>query len=395
MSLVGVGSTIIPQGGSPQILQTMNKCHTDKKIQCLVFGLGVLSLIVSLVMQNLIPMGLFLVGACSSYVATKTFSPNISTVLPIQQVAQRIISPDVSFGTSTPSSQKNSTPSLISTQTPKGINQKSLVLSTVVSKEENGSQTSILDASSSTPALASESKLNKTPALAFQPSPSLEIITPSSNKKGVTSNIHSQTLMGVNHKPLVLQTAVSEGKKRRTEGKDSSKTSTLVTLSSTSATASENGLNKQVVAPRSSASTVRKKKNTITIKPGETALSAAGAGRWKVVNKLLKSGANPNQVDSDNGQTLLMKATLADNHQTVKLLIKMNADVMKVDSLEETALMKAVKYGFVKIAEEILKVDSSSLSIKNKAGETLMDLAGKSGKLGLVISLFSQKTSAS
>jgi len=80
--------------------------------------------------------------------------------------------------------------------------------------------------------------------------------------------------------------------------------------------------------------------------PGEKALRplhiAAHRGFTQLVEKLIHAKADVNLQDNCFGYVPLIRAAIEDHHDVVKILLEANADVYHRDSLNQTALTKAI-----------------------------------------------------
>ncbi len=105
-----------------------------------------------------------------------------------------------------------------------------------------------------------------------------------------------------------------------------------------------------------------------------TPLQQAIYGCSSLVEILLKHGANPNYVVpySENPSPLLIAASLGID-KIVDMLLKYGADVMIVDTTGQTALHKAAIARHSSIVEKLLL----------KGGQSLMDMKDRSGKTAL------------
>ncbi len=125
---------------------------------------------------------------------------------------------------------------------------------------------------------------------------------------------------------------------------------------------------------------------------GDTALMfAAIYGNEKVVEILLKRGANPDLTD-EHGRTALMKAAQGCHTKVMRLLLEYGADVNKSDTLSNnTALMDACLAEPTEIAldamEEAVKLlldAGADKNIKCTDGRTAFDLAEDCGNYELL-----------
>src|SRR5262249_62192982 len=89
----------------------------------------------------------------------------------------------------------------------------------------------------------------------------------------------------------------------------------------------------------------------------------------RLVDRLLKAGADPNEV-SEEGQTALMTAALTGKPDTVRLLLETGARVNVAEPYKgQTALMWAVSEGNA-AAAEILIAHGADVRVKSIAGFT-------------------------
>ena len=102
------------------------------------------------------------------------------------------------------------------------------------------------------------------------------------------------------------------------------------------------------------------------------------------LESLLKSGADPNEKDRDQGRTALMHAVgtpgnMAANPRCMELLIDMGANVNVKDNDGKTALMLAsVRIG-ASGAVRLLMTNGANLDEKDKFGRTAIMYASKNG----------------
>ncbi len=119
-------------------------------------------------------------------------------------------------------------------------------------------------------------------------------------------------------------------------------------------------------------------------KDGKTALIyAASYGRAKVVEVLLKRGADVNLADN-KGFTALMEASKNWCAKTIHLLLQYGADVNKCNNYNETALMEACgsdcEIGYEMEASVKLLLDAGAdKNIQDEYGSTAFDAAEDSG----------------
>lgn len=119
-------------------------------------------------------------------------------------------------------------------------------------------------------------------------------------------------------------------------------------------------------------------------KDGKTALMyAASYGRAKVVDVLLKRGADVNLADNE-GETALMEASGDWFSKTISLLLEYGADVNKRNNYNETALMKACGSDCEDVSEmeesvKLLLDAGADKDIQSIYGTTAFDDADASG----------------
>jgi hypothetical protein len=88
---------------------------------------------------------------------------------------------------------------------------------------------------------------------------------------------------------------------------------------------------------------------------GSTALNlAARKGNFEIIEILVTAGANVNIADNE-GWTPLMRSALAGNDKAVALLLEKNADVTKVNSIHQSAVVHASIASCLKCLDDIFK----------------------------------------
>lgn len=103
-------------------------------------------------------------------------------------------------------------------------------------------------------------------------------------------------------------------------------------------------------------------------------------GNENIAESLIKAGANVN-VRTVNGKTPLQKATEKNHLKIVEVLIRHGANVNAVyNSENRTALHLASRNGFDKIVDLLLK-SGASINYQNKYGRTALLKAIEGGKL--------------
>ncbi|KAL9026412.1 MAG: hypothetical protein Q9196_004919 [Gyalolechia fulgens] len=104
---------------------------------------------------------------------------------------------------------------------------------------------------------------------------------------------------------------------------------------------------------------------------------AATFGLTRIVNRLLKEGADVNETNH-TGITALMNAADSGYVDTVRVLLDAQADVNKASEGDITALMKAASNGHDEIVQ-ILLYHEADIEAVTRSGETSLILAAKNG----------------
>jgi hypothetical protein len=118
------------------------------------------------------------------------------------------------------------------------------------------------------------------------------------------------------------------------------------------------------------------------LKPGqEDIIGAAKTGNVKFLDKLLKSGVNPNITDK-KGWFSLVYAVLGGHEEAVKLLLSDGASVNMRTPDGSTALMVAVSNGNESIVR-VLRRRKAHKYIRNNEGKTALIFARQKGHLGI------------
>lgn len=94
----------------------------------------------------------------------------------------------------------------------------------------------------------------------------------------------------------------------------------------------------------------------------------------KIVEMLLKGGANPN-VENKNGATPLTVAVFHGRAATVTTLLEKGADVNRVNSFGKTPLMYAAMYCYGDIAAILLKHGADPMTKGKFDGKSALDIA--------------------
>lgn len=125
---------------------------------------------------------------------------------------------------------------------------------------------------------------------------------------------------------------------------------------------------------------------------GDTvAMLAADLGHKKILELLIKNGANLNLKTKDN-KTALTFAFEKDHKDIVNLLLQQkNIDLNSKDENGNTVLMWAAGNGYQDIVEEILKNKTSDINAKNNSGNTALIGAAAEGFDAIVKLLLAQK----
>lgn len=117
--------------------------------------------------------------------------------------------------------------------------------------------------------------------------------------------------------------------------------------------------------------------------------AAVKEGKSKTVRKLLNAGENLEQANSQ-GQTALHLASQKGHVELVNLLLARGADIYAVDSFSSTPLHYAALGGHVAIARKLLEknreisVDHNYLEMRNKYGQTVINLVAEKGHTALL-----------
>lgn len=111
-------------------------------------------------------------------------------------------------------------------------------------------------------------------------------------------------------------------------------------------------------------------------------IQASSKGDSSGVQKLIKGGANINEVDK-NGETPLMHASKSADIETVKLLLSMGADIKIIDKYGNTALSHAIIYGYEDVSK-ILIENHADVNTKNNDGDTPLIIASYNGNPFLI-----------
>ena len=112
-------------------------------------------------------------------------------------------------------------------------------------------------------------------------------------------------------------------------------------------------------------------------------------GHFNLVNLLIKHNADVN-VKSATGSTALHSACAWDQKLITELLISSGANVDAIDNNGQTPLFFAVMYGLTEIVQILLR-HKAVMSIQNKKGETVQDVARKKRRKGILNLLGSVK----
>ena len=113
--------------------------------------------------------------------------------------------------------------------------------------------------------------------------------------------------------------------------------------------------------------------------PRRFLLQAATEGhRVETVKLLLDRGADPNKKTWGFGKTCLFLAAYGKNLKIAQALIDAKADVNATDDNGNSALREANGMKSAKLVELLMKNGANPM-IRNKSGETMLDLAKKYG----------------
>jgi ankyrin repeat protein len=115
---------------------------------------------------------------------------------------------------------------------------------------------------------------------------------------------------------------------------------------------------------------------------------AARRGDLARMDLLIDKGADPNQVDPDNGMTPLGDAVLAAQMESVERLLLRGADPNRRAN-GNTALHWAASKGDIEIAR-ILLDHGANPTVRNREGQTPLELAHKQGETRFVFFLQEQ-----
>ncbi|MBN1598075.1 MAG: ankyrin repeat domain-containing protein [Bacteroidales bacterium] len=119
---------------------------------------------------------------------------------------------------------------------------------------------------------------------------------------------------------------------------------------------------------------------------GQTPLMyAAEGGSIEVVKYLVEKGADVNAESGSKGRgTALIYAAAANRFEVVKYLLENGADINATTPYQnETALVWSVAMGHTDVVK-LLVEKGADQEIKNRSGQTVMDLAKQSGKEDVV-----------
>ncbi|XGC80478.1 ankyrin repeat domain-containing protein [Bdellovibrio bacteriovorus] len=111
---------------------------------------------------------------------------------------------------------------------------------------------------------------------------------------------------------------------------------------------------------------------------GNTALALAiNADEYEAADLLIKAGANVDIIVNDQTKDTALMVAATSNLNTTKLILSKNKDVInKTNAKGETALSKALYFGNYNIAKVLLEAGADK-TIKNKDGQTVLDIAKK------------------
>ncbi|RME66379.1 MAG: ankyrin repeat domain-containing protein [Alphaproteobacteria bacterium] len=101
---------------------------------------------------------------------------------------------------------------------------------------------------------------------------------------------------------------------------------------------------------------------------------AATHGGMPWVALLLKHGADPDIANRSDGKTVLMYFAERGDVDSVKIMLGQGANVDAVDSLGETALIKAVRLRNLRVVQAILDANPR-LDVQDSTGNTALDYA--------------------
>jgi ankyrin repeat protein len=117
-----------------------------------------------------------------------------------------------------------------------------------------------------------------------------------------------------------------------------------------------------------------------TTKKGQTALLiACEKGYTDIVISLILAGAFVNQATS-KGDTPLSQACQEGNLEIVNALLEYDANINATNDIGASPLMIAINFGHNDVAEALI-LSGADLTIRDKNGETALDLANKSDKI--------------
>jgi ankyrin repeat protein len=103
---------------------------------------------------------------------------------------------------------------------------------------------------------------------------------------------------------------------------------------------------------------------------------ATSQGHARVVQALLRAGADPNARERD-GLSLLIQAVRSESRTVVRALLRAGADVNRVEShggSRETALMTAAMYGNLAMVRLLIEA-GAEVSARSAKGDSALDLA--------------------
>lgn len=123
---------------------------------------------------------------------------------------------------------------------------------------------------------------------------------------------------------------------------------------------------------------------------GTTAIMwAAQNGHSKVVELLIKEGADVNKRDSNYGMTALMVSAAEGHTEVVRLLLDAKADVnVKDNNLGATALLGAAEYGYAEIIKALI-AKGADVNARSKLNRTALMVSAVNGHTSTVQALLS------